>query len=578
MTERQHHVVVDGSNLATEGRTTPSLRQLDEAVRAYADEDPTAQIVVVVDASFEHRIDPSERAELEEAELNGELVSPPAGAVGRGDAFVLRIAERTDATVLSNDSFQEFHGEHPWLFDRGRLIGGKPVPGVGWIFTPRLPVRGPKSRQATGKAKRDAAAADLPAPVKAAELAKAARKVAAKRARLPDGSAPQIGDVWPPVGEVAPSTAAPASEAVDDVESTTGPPVGAKKTGPSRKAEPSRKTGPAKKAAPAKKKATKAAEKAAKKTSKKAAPAKGTSATTKAATKKAVQKNVAEKPAAAGKKARATPTVEPATAAAAAKKTTKKAAKEASKKTALTKTVPAKKTATTKNAAKAGKAVKAAKKKATAAEKVTDASPPVDAVPPAGAIEPPEANGNAIRPRRTRRVAPEILEAIDEATAEALDPPNPRKGPKSSDGKSSGRGAAGGRSRNSGKGGKGSKEKDKSSGRRRRSAAPPPAVNEPLAFITFVATYPLGSEVEGEVESFTSHGAMVEVELPDGSHLFCYIPLAGLGDPPPTKARQVISRGERRRFVLVALDPPRRVAELALPELASAAARAAVRS
>ncbi|HEX3947538.1 MAG TPA: hypothetical protein VHW47_07520, partial [Acidimicrobiales bacterium] len=150
-----HHVVVDGSNLATEGRTLPSLQQLDEAVRAYVEEDPGAQIVVVVDASFEHRIDPSERAELEQAELNGELVSPPAGAVGRGDAFVLRIAQRTGATVLSNDSFQEFHGEHPWLFDDGRLIGGKPVPGVGWIFTPRIPVRGPKSRQATGKAKRD---------------------------------------------------------------------------------------------------------------------------------------------------------------------------------------------------------------------------------------------------------------------------------------------------------------------------------------------------------------------------------------------------------------------------------------
>ena len=54
-----HHVVVDGSNLATEGRTLPSLRQLDEAVRAYAEEDPGAEIVVVVDASFEHRIDSS---------------------------------------------------------------------------------------------------------------------------------------------------------------------------------------------------------------------------------------------------------------------------------------------------------------------------------------------------------------------------------------------------------------------------------------------------------------------------------------------------------------------------------------
>ena len=51
--------------------------------------------------------------------LNGEMISPPAGAIGRGDAFVLRIAERTGAIVLSNDSFQEFHGEHPWLFDDG---------------------------------------------------------------------------------------------------------------------------------------------------------------------------------------------------------------------------------------------------------------------------------------------------------------------------------------------------------------------------------------------------------------------------------------------------------------------------
>src|SRR5271165_1132206 len=199
-----HHVVVDGSNLATEGRTLPSLAQLDEAVRAYAEEDPAAEIVVVVDASFEHRIDASERSQLEEAELHGEVVSPPAGAIGRGDAFVLRIAERTGAQVLSNDSFQEFHGEHPWLFEDGRLIGGKPVPGVGWIFTPRIPVRGPKSRQATGKARRDLArndgGASLPAPVKAAELAKAAKKAAraAKRTArlLPDGSMPRVGDVW----------------------------------------------------------------------------------------------------------------------------------------------------------------------------------------------------------------------------------------------------------------------------------------------------------------------------------------------------------------------------------------------
>src|SRR5580704_3870579 len=148
------HVVVDGSNLATEGRSMPSLAQLDTAVREFLLENPDDMVTVVVDASFGHRIDPSESQVFEEAEAAGELVSPPAGAIGRGDAFLLRIADKTGATVLSNDSFQEFHGDYEWLFERGRLIGGKPVPGVGWIFTPRTPVRGPRSREAVKEAKR----------------------------------------------------------------------------------------------------------------------------------------------------------------------------------------------------------------------------------------------------------------------------------------------------------------------------------------------------------------------------------------------------------------------------------------
>ena len=129
-------VVVDGSNIATEGRSVPTLAQLDEAVREFQREFPDAEVTVVVDASFGHRIDESEREAFDEADAHGEIVSPPAGAIGRGDKFLLQIANRTGATVLSNDSFQEFHGEHEWLFDKDRLIGGKPVPGVGWIFTP----------------------------------------------------------------------------------------------------------------------------------------------------------------------------------------------------------------------------------------------------------------------------------------------------------------------------------------------------------------------------------------------------------------------------------------------------------
>ncbi|MBV9411625.1 MAG: hypothetical protein JO148_08515 [Acidimicrobiia bacterium] len=288
MAERQ--VVVDGSNIATEGRSLPSLAQLDEAVRAYQAEHPDDTVIVVVDATFGHRIDPSERRAFEGAEAAGELVSPPAGAIGRGDKFLLQIANRTGATVLSNDSFQEFHGEYGWLFDEGRLIGGKPVQGVGWIFTPRTPVRGPKSRVAVRASKRAA--------------------------------------------------------------------------------------------------------------------------------------NVVEK-----------------------------------------------------------------------------------------------------------KVSNEARDAIAEATADAVSP----------------------------------KER---SGRRRRGRGRGPAepVNEPLAFITFIADHQPGTEVEATVDSFTSHGAFV---TSNGAR--CYVPLTGLGDPPPRSAKDVLRRGEPRTFVVQALDPPRRGIELALPEVARVA-------
>jgi hypothetical protein len=149
-----HHVVVDGSNLATEGRTLPSLQQLDDAVRAFLAEFAPEAVTVVVDATFPNRIDASEREAFEAGLEAGEVITPPAGVIGRGDAFVLQIADRANAVVLSNDSFQEFHGTYTWLFEPGRLIGGKPVPHVGWVFMPRSPVRGPTSRRAVSDAKK----------------------------------------------------------------------------------------------------------------------------------------------------------------------------------------------------------------------------------------------------------------------------------------------------------------------------------------------------------------------------------------------------------------------------------------
>jgi hypothetical protein len=278
----RQHVVVDGSNLATEGRTLPSLTQLTEAVDGFAAEHPGVTITVVVDASFLHRIDPSERDAYEAAALAGSLVSPPAGAVGRGDGFLLQIADRTGGAVLSNDSFQEFHGTYDWLFDTGRLIGAKPVPGVGWIFSLRTPVRGERSRQAVRE---------------------------------------------------------------------------------------------------------------------------------------------------------------------------------------------------------------------------------------------------AAQPAKTPRV---VADAIKEASADALEPDTPKR-----------------------------------KRRRRTKAAAPGAVNDPDPFVRFVAVHPPGSDVEGRIDEYASHGAFVEVEGVRG-----YVPLAAMGDPAPASAREVLRKGDTRRFVVQAVDAPRRGVELAIPEFA----------
>jgi hypothetical protein len=197
-------VVVDGSNIATEGRSSPSLRQLDEAVRAFRDEFPDAAITVVVDATFGHRIDKKETAEFDEAVANNELVAPPAGAIGRGDAFVLSIANKVGAQVLSNDSFQEFHGDYPWLFDEGRLVGGKPVPNIGWVFVERLPVKGPTSRKAQRAARR-------PAEPQAAR--RTASKEASQPMPVPTAPPPGARRATRTAASPAPATASPPAPA-----------------------------------------------------------------------------------------------------------------------------------------------------------------------------------------------------------------------------------------------------------------------------------------------------------------------------------------------------------------------------
>jgi hypothetical protein len=359
----------------------------------------------VVDASFEHRIDEAERETLREAMLNGEVVSPPAGAIGRGDAFVLRIAERTGAVVLSNDSFQEFHGQHPWLFDEGRSSAASRCRGWGGSSRPPAHPRAP--RAAPPRPRRGSKKDPESAPAKAAELAKAAKKAAKRSTKK---VAPVVDTTWP----IIPSAAA------------------------RRRAR-----GPA--------------------------------------TRGSGRSRLVERHQRGGRRgARPAPTV----------------------------------------------------KVAKGFEEEGRDRPRRTPHPRSRRRRRPE------RPRRQSRGPAKKARGQEGAGQEGA-PAKKAGGQEGGAGDEVGAGQEVDGQEGAARGAGGVRTPPK-----RRSATPPPAVNAPLSFITFVATYPVGTTVEGEVVSFTSHGAMVDVALPDGGSLHCYIPLSAMGDPPPTKARQVLTKGD----------------------------------
>ena len=124
-------VVVDGSNIATEGRSAPSLSQLNDAVMAFLDEFPDAMITVVVDATFGHRIDKKEAEEFDDRR-RPQRTGRPAGRSDRPGRR-LRAQHR-----------QQGRRPHP----QQRLVPGVPR---------RLPVavrRGPPHRRQAGADRR----------------------------------------------------------------------------------------------------------------------------------------------------------------------------------------------------------------------------------------------------------------------------------------------------------------------------------------------------------------------------------------------------------------------------------------
>lgn len=130
--------VVDGSNLAYNGRGRASLARLYSALEELREQHPGAQTIVIVDANFRHVVADEEKVEVDREVTNGALHRVPARTVGGADVYLLEIARRKNGTVVSNDGFREHTDHHSWLSAEGRLLGAEEIAGV-WVFKERRP-------------------------------------------------------------------------------------------------------------------------------------------------------------------------------------------------------------------------------------------------------------------------------------------------------------------------------------------------------------------------------------------------------------------------------------------------------
>jgi hypothetical protein len=138
-------ILVDASNVARSPGAPPDVQKLAACREELMLNFPNATIVLVADASLprlvEQDSDEFDKTLLKQMISDDRLTIVPPGTPGKADSFILRLASNGSGVVVSNDSYREFHNDHPWLFDEGRLYGHTYVPTVGWQFSVRFPVR-----------------------------------------------------------------------------------------------------------------------------------------------------------------------------------------------------------------------------------------------------------------------------------------------------------------------------------------------------------------------------------------------------------------------------------------------------
>jgi molecular chaperone DnaK (HSP70) len=132
-------IFLDASNVAHEGIATPTFEHVESCRNELNNLYKNSLIHVIADATFLHKLQGDDKKRFSNAIKNNEVITPAAGAIGKADRLILEFANRKkNSIVVSNDSFQEFQVEFPWLRTGDRLSGAKFLDGI-WVFQPRIP-------------------------------------------------------------------------------------------------------------------------------------------------------------------------------------------------------------------------------------------------------------------------------------------------------------------------------------------------------------------------------------------------------------------------------------------------------
>jgi hypothetical protein len=93
--------VVDGGMICGWRRSTPSLEQLDQALRDLRDAHPGLAVAVVGDPALKHSLPTAEQDRLEVGITTRSIVLAPAGTIGGFSRFLAKLVEQAEAKGMA---------------------------------------------------------------------------------------------------------------------------------------------------------------------------------------------------------------------------------------------------------------------------------------------------------------------------------------------------------------------------------------------------------------------------------------------------------------------------------------------